>query len=165
MQKAAFPGSFDPLTLGHLDVIRRSSGIFDEIVVVIAENRLKKYFFSADERCAMVSELVKPWKNVSVALCSGLVVDFLRENSISLLIRGIRQEDFSYESELSMINKALMPEIETIFLATDPQFSFIRSSTVKEIGSLGGDLSAMVPPEVERALKEKITRLDKDKKE
>jgi pantetheine-phosphate adenylyltransferase len=132
--------------------------IFDEITVIIAENRLKTYFFSAEERFELVSLLVKPWKNVSVALCKGLIVDFLAEKDVHLMVRGIRQGDFSYEFELSMTNKALKPDIETLFLTSDPKYSFIRSSFVKEAGSFGGDISAMVPPEVEKAIKRKLQK-------
>ena len=159
---AAFPGSFDPPTLGHLNIIQRSSAIFEEICVIIAENRLKNYFFSAEERFELVSALVKPWNNVSVSLCRGLIVDFLKEKGIPLLIRGIREGDFSYEFELSMMNKRLNPEIETVFLTTDTRYSFIRSSAIKEIASFGGDISSMVSPEVERKLKEKLVQIDKN---
>ena len=154
--KAAFPGSFDPPTLGHINIIQRASAIFDEICVIIAENHLKKYFFNADERFELMSVLVKPWNNVSVALCRGLVVDFIKEKGIPLLIRGVREGDFSYEFELSMMNNQLNPDIETVFLATDPKYAFIRSSTIKEIASFGGDISPMVSPEVIRVLKEKL---------
>ena len=156
--KAAFPGSFDPPTLGHINIIQRSTAIFDEICVIIAENRLKSYFFSADERFELVSSLVKQWNNVSVTLCRGLIVDFLKENDIPLLIRGIREGDFSYEFELSMVNKSLNPEIETIFLTTEPKYAFIRSSVIKEISSFGGDISTMVPPEVTWAIQEKLKK-------
>ncbi|MDR1144018.1 MAG: pantetheine-phosphate adenylyltransferase [Spirochaetaceae bacterium] len=158
MIKAAFPGSFDPPTLGHVNIIQRAAAIFDELTVIIAENRLKKYLFSAEERLSMVSELVKPWKNVLVGLWTGLIVDFLKERHIPVLIRGVRGEgDFSYEFELSMVNKALNPEIETVFLTTDPRYFVIRSSAIKELAFFGGDTSAMVPPLVERALKAKFT--------
>jgi pantetheine-phosphate adenylyltransferase len=157
MIKAAFPGSFDPPTLGHINIIQRSAAIFDEITVIIAENRLKKHLFSAEERLNMVSELVKPWKNVLVSLWTGLIVDFLKERNIPILIRGVRGEgDFSYEFELSMVNKALNPGIETIFLTTDPRYFVIRSSAIKELAFFGGDTSAMVPPLVEQALKTKF---------
>jgi pantetheine-phosphate adenylyltransferase len=157
MIKAAFPGSFDPLTLGHINIIQRSAAIFDEITVIVAENHLKKYLFSTEERLELVSALVKPWKNVSVALCKGLIVEFLKERGIPLLIRGIRGEgDFSYEFDLSMMNKALHPLIETIFLTTDPKYFVVRSSAIKELASFGGDVSAMVPPLVEQALKAKF---------
>ena len=156
IMKAAFPGSFDPPTLGHLNIIQRSAAIFDEICVIIAENKLKNYFFNTAERLNLVSTLVKPWNNVSVTLCTGLIVDFLKENDIKLLIRGIRERDFSYEFELSMVNKSLNSEIETVFLTTDPKYAFIRSSRIKEIGSFGGDISSMVSPEVTRAIQEKM---------
>ncbi|MDR2144156.1 MAG: pantetheine-phosphate adenylyltransferase, partial [Treponema sp.] len=121
MRKAAFPGSFDPPTLGHINIIQRASQIFDELLVIVAENRSKKYLFSARERMDIVEALVKPWKNVSTALCTGLIVDFLKEREIPILLRGVRGfEDFSYEFELSMMNKALNPEIETLFMPTDP---------------------------------------------
>jgi pantetheine-phosphate adenylyltransferase len=155
--KAAFPGSFDPPTLGHLNIIQRSVSIFDEIIVVIAVNSQKTYLFSAEERLELVSALVKPWENVSVAICTGLIVDFLRENSIPVIIRGIREGDFSYEFELSMMNRALDPEIETIFLATDPAYLVIRSSAIKELASFGRSVSSMVPPAVEAALKIKLS--------
>ena len=156
VMKAAFPGSFDPLTLGHMNIIQRSAVIFHEIVVIIAENRLKTYFFSAEERFELVSQMVKPWKNVTVALCRGLIVDFLKEKNIPLLIRGVREGDFSYEFQLSMMNKSLNPGIETVFLTTDPKYAFIRSSAIKEIASFGGDISPMVAPEVEQAVKNKL---------
>ncbi|MCL1927472.1 MAG: pantetheine-phosphate adenylyltransferase [Treponema sp.] len=155
--KAAFPGSFDPPTLGHLNVIQRSTAVFDEIVVIIAENRQKEYLFTVEERVKLISAMVKPWKNVSVAFCRGLMVEFLKEHGIPLIIRGVRGEgDFSYEFELSMMNRALAPEIETVFFTTDPKFCMVRSSVIRELAYFGGDVSAMVPPEVNRALK-KIT--------
>jgi pantetheine-phosphate adenylyltransferase len=157
MLKAAFPGSFDPPTLGHTNIIQRAAGIFDELLVIVAENPTKKYLFSARERIDLVTSLIKPWKNVSVTLCTGLVVDLLKEQGISLLLRGVRGEvDFSYEFELSMMNKALNPEIETIFMTTDPDYFVLRSSSIKELASFHGDVSAMVPPEVARALKDKL---------
>ncbi len=157
MQKAAFSGSFDPPTYGHLNIIERAASIFDELLIVVAENRRKKYLFSAEERIKMVQELVKPWKNVSVALCESLIVDFLKQQDIRLIVRGVRgMGDFSYEFEVSMINKAQDVNIETIFLATDPEYFVLRSSSIKELASFGGDVSAMVPPLVEEAMKRKM---------
>ena len=155
--KAAFPGSFDPPTLGHINIIQRSAALFDDITVVIAENQQKSYLFSTQERIELLSSLIKPWKNVRIALCRGLIVDFLREKRIALLIRGVRGGDFLYELELSMLNKALNQNIETIFLAADSRHLATRSSIIKEIASFGGDISAMVPPEVEAAIKKKFT--------
>lgn len=154
--KAAFPGSFDPPTSGHVNVIRRAAAIFEELVVVVAENRQKKYLFSAEERSSMVKELVKDCKNVSVVVCDCLIVDFLKKNGIKLLVRGVRGlEDFSYEFELSMMNRTLDPEIETIFMTTDPEYFVIRSSSIKELASFNGNLHGMVPPLVAKALKNK----------
>ena len=156
MLKAAFPGSFDPPTSGHINILKRAAAIFDELVVVVAENRQKKYLFSAEERASMIRELVKDRKNVSVTVCGCLIVDFLKKSGIKLLIRGVRGlEDFSYEFELSMMNRTLDPEIETIFMTTDPEYFVIRSSSIKELASFNGDLHGMVPPLVAKALKEK----------
>jgi pantetheine-phosphate adenylyltransferase len=157
MLKAAFPGSFDPPTLGHLNIIRRVADIFDELVVVVAENRQKKYLFSAEERISMIRELISDRKNVTVELCDSLIVNFLQERNISLLVRGVRGvDDFSYEFELSMMNKALDPRIETIFMTTDPEYFVLRSSSIKELASFHGNVSGMVPPLVAEALAKKF---------
>ena len=154
--KAAFPGSFDPPTSGHINVIERAAALFGELVVVVAENKQKKYLFSAEERASMIRELVKDHKNVTVTVCDCLIVDFLKKMDIKLLVRGVRGiEDFSYEFELSMMNRTLDPDIETIFMTTDPEFFVIRSSSIKELASFKGNLHGMVPPLVAKALKEK----------
>lgn len=154
MLTAAFPGSFDPPTLGHLDVVNRAASLFGNILVVVAENPRKKYLFSLDERVCMMRELTAGHKNISVASCESLVVDFLRDRGVKLMIRGVRgTEDFSYEFEISMMNKVLDPKIETIFMTTDPKYFVLRSSTVKELASFQGDVSSMVPPLVAQALK------------
>ena len=156
MIRAAFPGSFDPPTFGHIDIIERSCSIFDELVVVIAENKQKQYLFSAEERLDMMSEMVKEWKNVTVMLCGTLIVDLLKQQNIKIMVRGVRNvPDFSYESELSMMNKALSPGIETIFMMTRPEFLVLRSSSVRELAAFNGDLSALVPPIVANALRKK----------
>jgi pantetheine-phosphate adenylyltransferase len=156
MLKAAFPGSFDPPTLGHINIVRRAASIFDELVVVVAENRQKRYLFSAVERIAMIKELVGDHKNVLVEPCDTLIVDFLRRRDIKLLVRGVRGvDDFSYEFELSMMNKALNPQIETIFMTTDPEYFVLRSSSIKELASFHGDITGMVPPLVAEALRAK----------
>ena len=156
MLKAAFPGSFDPPTLGHLNIIQRAAGLFDELLVVVAENRQKRYLFTAEERVAMLQKLAEDHKNVTIAVCDSLIVDFLQQQGIKLLIRGLRgMEDFSYEFELTMMYKALDPSIETIFLTTDQEYLVLRSSSIKEIASFQGNVSSMVPPLVAEALKEK----------
>jgi pantetheine-phosphate adenylyltransferase len=154
--RAAFPGSFDPPTYGHIDIIERSRAIFDELVVVIAENKQKHYLFSAEERRMMMAEMVKGWNNVSVTLCDTLIVELLKKQNIKIMVRGVRNVmDFSYESELSMMNKALSPGIETIFMMPRPEYLVLRSSSVREIAAFNGDLSALAPPIVADALKKK----------
>jgi pantetheine-phosphate adenylyltransferase len=156
MLKAAFPGSFDPPTSGHINIIKRAASVFDELVVVVAENRQKKYLFSSDERSSMIKELVKGWKNVTVTVCDCLIVDYIKKMGIKLLIRGVRGlQDFSYEFEVSMMNRTLDPGIETIFMTTDPEFFVTRSSSIKELASFKADLGNMVPPLVAKALKDK----------
>jgi pantetheine-phosphate adenylyltransferase len=157
MFKAVFPGSFDPPTLGHLNIIERASLIFDELVVVVADNRQKKYLFAAEERVEMMKEIVKTTKNVRVASWDSLIVDFLKKENIRLLIRGVRgMDDFSYEFELSMMNKAMHPHIETLFMTTESKYIVLRSSSIKELASFNGDVSQMVPALVAEALKKKF---------
>ena len=123
MVKAIFPGSFDPPTYGHLNIIERARTVFEEILVVVAVNKSKSSNFSAEERVEFMRELVAPWPNVSVHTCDTLIVDFAREHNCRVLLRGVRSvPDFSYEFELSIMNKGLGPEIETFFMPTDPQF-------------------------------------------
>ncbi len=157
MLRAAFPGSFDPPTFGHLNVVERAASIFDELLIVVAVNRQKSYTFSPEERIILMQELVRPWPNASVALCDTLVVDFLKKREIRVLVRGVRGvTDFSYEFDLSMMNRGLNPDIETIFMTTDPKYFVLRSSAIKELASFGGDVSTMVPPQVAAALKERL---------
>ena len=157
MFRAVFPGSFDPPTLGHLNIIERASGIYDELIVIVAENREKSYLFDAKERLEMLKEMVKSWQNVKCLVWKDLTVDFMKSENIRLLIRGLRGiDDFSYEFELSMMNKALFPQIETIFMTTDPRYIVLRSSSIKNLASFHGDVSSMVPPVVAEAIKKKF---------
>jgi pantetheine-phosphate adenylyltransferase len=159
MLTAAFPGSFDPPTLGHLNIIQRAAAIFDELVVVVAENRQKKYLFSAEERVDMLRRLAGDLRKVSVTVCDSLIVEFLQKRDIRLLVRGVRGvDDFAYEFELSMMNKALDSQIETIFMTTDPEYFVLRSSAIKELASFHGNISGMVPPLVAEALRNKYPR-------
>ena len=158
MLKAVFPGSFDPPTLGHLNIIERASSVFDELAIVVAENRQKKHLFSAEERLFMMQEMVKSWKNVRCTIWDALIVDYMKRENIRLIVRGVRgMDDFSYEFELSMMNKALYPDIETIFMTTESRYIVLRSSSIKEIASFHGDVSLMVPPLVAEALKKKYS--------
>jgi pantetheine-phosphate adenylyltransferase len=156
MVKAIFPGSFDPPTYGHLNIVDRARGIFEELYVVVAVNRQKTGLFSPEERIALLQELLEPYKNVSVHLCDSLIVNFARSHECRVLVRGVRSvPDFSYEFELSIMNKGLDPSIETIFMPTDPKYFVLRSSAIKELAFFDGDLSAMVPPNVATALRDK----------
>ena len=157
MVTAIFPGSFDPPTYGHLNVVERAKNLFDQVHVVIAVNNSKKCLFTEQERFVMFSELIKDWKNVSVHLCDTLIVDYAKKNNASVLVRGVRNmEDFSYEFDLSIMNKSLCPDIETIFIPTEPKYFVLKSIAIKELASFGGDTSLMVPPVVERELKKKF---------
>jgi pantetheine-phosphate adenylyltransferase len=158
MIKAVFPGSFDPPTFGHLNIIERARGLFDEILVVVAVNRQKTGLFAPEERRDLLLELLGGYPNVSVHLCDTLIVDFARSNGCKVLVRGVRSvPDFSYEFELSIMNKGLNPGVETIFIPTDPRFFVLRSSAIKELALYDGDLSQMVPPSVAKAVKAKVS--------
>ena len=153
------PGSFDPPTNGHLNLIERAARIFDRIEVVIAQNSQKSYTFDAEERRYMMEALTERWEFVGVHVWDRMIVEFARKVDAPVMIRGVRAlSDFSYEFELSMLNKGLDPEIETIFMPTDAQYFVLRSSAIKQLVRLGGDVSAMVPPLVEKKLKEKLAR-------
>ncbi|MDR0635759.1 MAG: pantetheine-phosphate adenylyltransferase [Treponema sp.] len=157
MLRAVFPGSFDPPTLGHFNIIERASAIFDELIVVVAENRQKRYFFSAEERVKLIADLTQEYANVSVLVCDRLIVEFMQQHNAHILLRGVRgSDDFSYEFELSMMNKALNRNIETLFMTTDPEYFVLRSSSIKELASFHGDISGMVPPSVAEALKSRF---------
>ena len=166
MVKAVFAGTFDPPTNGHLNIIQRASRIFDSIDVVIAVNSTKKCLFTAEERLLMFQELIKPYKNVSVHTYSGLIVDYAKQNDARVLIRGIRNTvDFAYEFDLCVMNKNLNPDADTVFIPTEQRYAIVRSSSIKELASFGGDISGMVPPIVEdamlRRLKEQKEQSDK----
>ncbi len=158
MSLAVFPGTFDPPTYGHLNVIERASKLFTELQVVISVNPDKKALFSESERKEMLLELTKPFLNVSVQTCNSLVVDYCKKVGAKVLLRGIRNaNDFSYEFDLSLINRSLNPDVETLFVPTEQRFFLIRSSSIKDVAKFGGDVSAMVPPVVEKALKAKFS--------
>ena len=157
MQRIVYPGSFDPPTNGHLNIIQRASRLFDKLEIVIADNKQKKYFFTAEERFEMVTEMVAGLHNVQVNLWEGLIVDFVCKVGARVILRGVRAlSDFEYEFELSLINRGLNPQIETIFMPTDKRFFVLRSSAIKELAMFNGDVSRMVPPAVVRALKAKL---------
>jgi pantetheine-phosphate adenylyltransferase len=157
MLRVLYPGTFDPPTNGHLDVVQRSAQIFDTIEIVIANNPLKRCFFDVEERYEMLSELTAGTENVKIHVWDGLIVDFAEKLGVKVILRGVRAlSDFDYEFELSLTYKTLNPKIETIFMPTDQKYLVLRSSTIKELAMFNGDISQMVPPLVVKALKEKL---------
>ena len=152
---ALYPGSFDPVTYGHLDIIERASQLFDKLIIVIMENDEKKPAFSSSHRKELLEKCISHLPNVSVKVGSGLTVDFAREHNCQVLIRGVRAvSDYEYEMQLATANMTLQPDIETIFLLARPQYSFLSSSTAKTIAKNGGDLSKFVPEIVAEKLTE-----------
>lgn len=148
MKKAIYPGSFDPLTLGHLDIITRSASIVDELVVGVLHNSAKNSLFSLDERVSMIKEMTKDMKNVTVTSFDGLLVNYMEEIDATIIIRGLRAvTDFEYELQIAQTNHVQNPEVETIFLTTSLQYSYLSSTIVKEFASYGGDISKFVPPQ------------------
>ncbi len=159
MRTAIYPGSFDPPTNGHVDIIKRSAKLFDHVVVAVAENPEKVYTFTVAERIAMLKEIVKDYKNISVDHFTGLLVEYAEKIGAVTIIRGLRAlSDFEYEFELALMNRHLNNSVDTIFMMTDEHYSFVRSSLVKEVARLGGDISDKVPSVVERYLKELYNR-------
>lgn len=156
---AIYPGSFDPLTLGHLDLIERASHIFEEVIVAVGVNSRKKTFFNTDERIAMVKASVRGFKNVKVDAFDGLLVNYARAKGIHVLLRGLRAfSDFEYEFQMALANRKMASEIEMIFLMPKETFSYISSSTVREIAERGGDVTPFVPPAVKRLVEKKMKR-------
>ena len=158
MVRAVFPGSFDPPTNGHLNVIDRASKIFEELLVVISVNPQKTCFFTPEERRVMMESLLSGYDNVRIHIWDKLIVDFASKHNSKLIVRGVRSlTDFAYELELSMINKGLKSDIDTFFIPTDSKYSLQRSSAIKDLASFGGDISNMVPKIVEEALKKRFS--------
>jgi pantetheine-phosphate adenylyltransferase len=156
---AVYPGSFDPPTNGHCDIIQRSSKLFDKLIVAVAENPAKKYFFSVEERITMLREIVLEYDNIEVAHFEGLLVEYADKIGAVTIIRGLRAlSDFEYEFELALMNRHLNSNVDTIFMMTDEHYSFIRSSLVREVARLGGDISDKVPSVVEKYLKERFSQ-------
>lgn len=159
MIKAVYPGTFDPLTRGHEDLVRRASTLFGELVVAIADSTAKRPFFTVEERIAMAREVLADVKNVQVLGFSGLLIGFVREQRARVVLRGLRAvSDFEYEFQLAGMNRHLYPEMETIFLTPSEQHMFISATLVREIASLGGDVSQFVHPLVAKRLKQKAQR-------
>ncbi len=145
-KKAIYPGSFDPVTFGHMDIITRASGIVDELVIGVLNNRAKNPLFSLEERVSMIKEMTEDMPNVTVASFDGLLVEFMNEIGATLIVRGLRAvTDFEYELQIAQANHVQDSKIETIFLTTDPKYSYLSSTIVKEFASYGGNIANFVP--------------------
>lgn len=156
VRRAVCPGSFDPVTNGHVDIIGRAARLFDEVVVATGTNTSKSRLFSPEERLSMLREACDPMANVRVLGFSGLLTDFCREHDIHAVVKGLRAvTDFDYELQMAQMNASLAPEVETVFVPTSPEYSFLASSLVKEIALFGGDVTALVPGHVREALANK----------
>ncbi len=157
MRKAVYPGTFDPITYGHLDVIKRGLNIFDELVVGVTTNPNKKNLFSLDERIMLVEETVKGLKNITVKSFDGLLVDFAKKENASIILRGLREvSDFEGEFQEATVNRKFNPKIETVFVMTSEKYFYLSSSLVKELASLGGSIEEFAPKVVEEKLREKL---------
>lgn len=156
-QQAIYPGTFDPITFGHIDLIERTRHIFPEVIVAVAQTSRKKLMFDAHERLAMVQEAIKGIKGVRAELFSGLVVDFAQKSNTKVLIRGLRMiSDFEYEFQMALTNRRFAKNVETVFLMPSEKYSFISSTLLKETAALGADISTFVPDFVERKIRAKI---------
>ena len=157
MKKAIYPGSFDPVTYGHIDIIERASDIFDELIVAVLNNKAKTPLFSVDERVNILSEVLSGLPNVKILSYEGLLVDFAVSVGAGVIVRGLRAvTDFEYELQLAQTNSVLNGGVDTIFLTTSLKYAYLSSSTVKEVASYGGNISKFVPPYVEKLTYEKF---------
>ncbi|MDO5123587.1 MAG: pantetheine-phosphate adenylyltransferase [Eubacteriales bacterium] len=160
MKVAICPGSFDPVTLGHLDIIERASGLFDKVVVAVLCNMDKKPSFSVEERISFLKETTAHLHNVEIDSFDGLLMDFAREKSAVAVVKGLRAvSDFEYEFQMSMINKKLCPEVETVYLNTSQEYMYLSSSVVKQIASFGGDIRNFVPEAIHSKIVDRLTNM------
>jgi pantetheine-phosphate adenylyltransferase len=160
VRRAVCPGSFDPVTHGHLDIVGRAAQLFDEVVVAVGVNASKKRLFSPDERMAMLRRACEPWDNVRVDSFAGLLTDFCRAHDVHAIVKGLRAvSDFDYELQMAQMNASLA-DVETVFVPTSPEWSFLASSLVKEVAGFGGDVSGLVPDFVREALVERLAQRD-----
>lgn len=155
--RAIYPGSFDPLTLGHMDIIHRAGQLFDTLIVAVAQNEAKRSLFTTDERIGMIEESLRDTTNVTVRKLDGLLVDFARAEDAFVVVRGLRAvSDFEFEFQMALMNRSLQPRLETIFLTPKEEYTFLSSRIVKEVGRLGGDVTPFVPASVARRLRRKF---------
>ena len=157
MTIALYPGSFDPITNGHLDIIERAARMYDRLIIGVLKNSLKEPLFTAEERTKLISNVVKHINNVEVTAFDGLLIDFAHNNNIHVIVRGLRAvTDFEYELQIAQTNKVLAPDLDTVFLTTSLQYSYLSSSIVKEIASYDGDISAFVDEQTALNIKKKM---------
>ena len=158
MNKAIYPGSFDPVTLGHLDIIERTSKMFDRVIIGVLNNKSKSPLFSVEERVNMLKEVTSSLPNVEVQSFEGLLIDFVRKNDARVIVRGLRAiTEFEYELQMAQTNRVIAPEVDTIFLTTNLRYSYLSSSIVKEIAEFDGEISAFLHPAVAEKVREKLT--------
>ena len=156
MKTAIYPGSFDPVTLGHYDIIERSSKIFDKLIVGVLNNSAKSPLFSVEERVNMLKDVTSHFPNVEVQSFAGLLIDFVRSNDANVIVRGLRAiTDFEYELQLAQMNRGIAPEIDTLFLTTNLKYAYLSSSMAKEVAMYGGDISSFLSPEIAEKVREK----------
>lgn len=159
MKTAVYPGSFDPVTMGHLDIVHRTSQIFDKVIIGVLNNRAKSPLFSVEERVNMLKEVTADLPNVEVQSFAGLLIDFVRKNEAQIIVRGLRAiTDFEYELQMAQTNRVMAPEVDTLFLTTNLRYSYLSSSIVKEIAAGGGDISAFVHPYVAERMRMKLSK-------
>ena len=164
MSIAVYPGSFDPVTLGHIDVIRRASKLFDHLIIGVLNNRAKTPLFSVEERVKMLEEVTKDIPNVEVQSFDGLLIDFMRQNHAKVIVRGLRAiTDFEYELQLAQMNRVIAPEIDTLFLTTNLKYAYLSSSMAKEVAMYGGDISEFLDPVIAKQVQEKYEALQEDR--
>jgi pantetheine-phosphate adenylyltransferase len=157
--RAVYPGTFDPLTKGHEDLFRRASGLYDEVVIGVADSKTKRPLFTLDERLAMAREALSAYPNVRVEAFRGLLIHFVQEHKAHVILRGLRAvSDFDYEFQLAGMNRQLMPQVETVFMTPSENYQFVSATLVREIATLGGDVSKFVSPSVKRWLDEKLAK-------
>ena len=165
MRRAACPGTFDPVTNGHIDIISRAATLFDEVVVAVGVNKSKSRLFGPEERLEMLTEAVQPYGNVVVDSFEGLLTDFCRERGVVAIVKGLRAvSDFDYELQMAQMNSSLA-EIETVFVPTSPEWSFLASSLVKEVATFGGDVSGLLPEFVRERLVQRLDERRRDKEQ
>ena len=159
MKTAVYPGSFDPVTMGHLDIVERTSQIFDKVIIGVLNNRAKSPLFSVEERVNMLKEVTADLPNVEVQSFAGLLIDFVRKNEAQIIVRGLRAiTDFEYELQMAQTNRVMAPEVDTLFLTTNLRYSYLSSSIVKEIAAGGGDISAFVHPYLGERMRMKLSK-------